>query len=488
MNGSENKSEFHIEPYSILRDVVKNIWVIILAALIGFMSVSIWNGSVYTPMYTSTATLLVNLKNSATYSYTNLSSSSEMAQIFTEVFVQPTMKNYAADHLGMDKFVGSISSSVLTNTNIFTVSVTTSSPEMSYDELCAILEIYPKISNSVFSDSVIEIMRAPNLPSSPSNTISDRNMRIAVFGCAAIVFALIVYLSVIRDTVKDEYSFRKNIDSKLFGIVEHEKPHSNLKDTLMSKKSSLLITDAYASFGFTENYHKLATKLEYMHRHDNAKVFLITSLAENEGKSTTAANIALALASRNNRVVLLDMDFKKPALYKIFDLHDEASEDLAHLFTGTIAVDDFNFYSYKQTGLDLAISKKAHNDYVNWIYSNRVAEVLNYMRESDKYDFIIIDTPPLSVAADVTGLVHMADSSLLVVRTDCVYTAAVNDAVLSLTESNNNFAGCILNDVHKEFSMLGQFGFDERGHYAGYKHYGNYSSYKNYSDYENKNQ
>lgn len=488
MNESEKKSGIHIEPHSILRDIVKNLWVIVLAALIGFMSVSIWNDSVYTPMYTSTATLLVNLRNSATYSYTNLSSSSEMAEIFTEVFVQPTMKTYAADHLGMDRFVGSISSSVLTNTNIFTVSVTTSSPEMSYNELCAILEIYPQISESVFSDSVIEIMRSPNLPISPSNTISAQNQKIAIFGCAAVVLALIVYLSIMRDTVKDEYSFRENIDSKLFGIVGHERPHADIKDILTRKKSSLLITNAYASFAFTENYHKLATKFEYMQRHDKAKVFLLTSLAENEGKSTTSANIALALASRGNKVLLLDMDFKKPALYKIFDLYNEDSQDLASLLSGTISADNFKFYSYKQTGLDIAMNKKRHNDYVNWIYSNRVAEILNHLRESDAYDFIIIDTPPLSVAADVTELVHLADRTMLVVRTDCVHTAAVNDAVLVLTENNDNFAGCILNDVYKEFSLLGQLGLDESGYYGKYygsKRYGNYNSYKKYSDYKN---
>lgn len=487
MNESEKNTGIHLELHSILRDVVRNIWVIILAALIGLMSVSIWNGSIYTPMYTSTATLLVNLKNSATYSYTNLSSSSEMAQIFTEVFVQPTMKTYAADHLGMDRFVGSVSSSVLTNTNIFTVSVTTSSPEMSYNELCAILEIYPEISESVFSDSVIEIMRSPNLPISPSNTISAQNQKIAVFGCAAIVLALIVYLSIMRDTVKDEYLFRQNIDAKLFGIVGHENPHANLKDMITRKKSSLLISDAYASFSFTENYHKLATKFEYMRRHDNAKIFLLTSFAENEGKSTTTANIALALASRNNRVLLLDMDFKKPALYKIFDLQNENTQEFASLLSGSMFMDDFVFYSYKQTGLDLALNKKSHHDYVNWIYSERVGEILQVLRESDRYDFILIDTPPISAAADVAGLVHHADRSLLIVRTDCVQTAVINDAVLSMNENNHQFAGCILNDVHKEFSMLGQLGLDESGYYGGYykgsKRYGNYSSYKKYSDY-----
>ena len=487
MNQSPNISSIHIEPFSVLRDLVKNLWVILLAALIGFMSVSIWNGSMYTPMYTSTATLLVNLKNSAAYSYTNLSSSSEMAKIFTEVFVQPTMKACAADHLGNDRFVGSVSSSVLPNTNIFTVSVTSSSPEMSYNELCAILEIYPNISDSVFADSVIEIMRSPNLPLAPSNHISLQNRNLAVLGCVLVTAFLIIYLSVMRDTVKDEHIFRKDVDAKLFGVVRHEHSHLSLKDRLRGKKASLLISNAHASFRFTEDYHKIATKFEYLRRNNKAKVFLITSLAENEGKSTTAANIALSLAQRNSRVLLLDMDFKKPALSKIFDLWDHDLPDLATLLDGTVSLENFPFYSYKQTGLDLGLNEKSHNDYVNWIYSDHVNTIFQYLRGLDCYDYIIIDTPPLSVAADVTGLIHLADRSLLVVRTDFVYTAAINDAVLSLKENSDGFAGCILNDVHTEFSMLGQFGLDESGyygtHYGRHNYYGSYHSYSSYSKY-----
>lgn len=488
MNEIQKKEKLHIEPYSILRDILKNLWVIILAALIGLMSVSVWNDSMYTPAYTSTATLLVNLRNSAAYSYTNLSSSSEMARIFTEVFVQPTMKAYAADHLGMDSFVGSVSAKVLAETNIFTVSVTTSSPETSYEELCAILEIYPQISESVFSDAVIEIMRSPNLPTSPSNYISSRNQKLAIGGCALVVLAMVVYLSVLRDTVKNEQSFRDNIDSKLFGVVGHERRHMKLKDILRGRKASLLISDAYASFQFTENFHKLATKLEYLRRNSGAGVFLITSLAENEGKSTTAANIALALASRNNRVVLLDMDFKKPALHKVFGMQKDELMDLAELISGRTPLEEYKFSTYRQTGLDLALNKKSYHNYVEWVYSDRISGVLDQLRSSGRYDFIIVDTPPLSVAADVTGIVSLADVSMLVVRTDYVYSAAINDAVLAMSE-NSGFSGCILNDVHREFSMLGQMGFDENGYGSGYysrgkkSRYGRYGSYNTYDSY-----
>ncbi len=486
MNEFEKKHSIHFEPYSLLRDIVLNFWVVILAALIGFMSVNIWNQSMYTPMYTSTATLIVNIKNSASYSYTNLSSSSEMAKIYTEVFKQPTMKEYAAEHLGEDRFVGSVSASVLNNTNIFTVSVTTSSPETSYRELCAILEVYPQISESVFSDSVIEIMRSPNFPGSPSNAISAGNRSLVMIGCAGIVLAAIIYLSVTRDTVKDEKAFKDKVDAKLFGTVSYERPRRSLKEIVTRKKISLLISHASASYTFTENYHKIANRIEYLSRTEGSKVFLVTSLAEDEGKSTTVANIALALANRGNRVALLDMDFKKPAVHKIFDMKKTDTEDFASVLSGKTSLEQYVVNPFMKTGVDLMVNFKSHNDYVNWIHGDNIHEVFTKLRDEMGYDYILIDTPPLSVAADVTTFMQLADKSLVVVRTDYVLAADINDAILSLKEKTDNFAGCILNAVHKEFSLLGQLGFDERGYYGKYGSYSRYDRYASH-DHEDKN-
>ncbi len=486
MNEFEKKSSIHLEPYSLMRDIVLNLWVVILAALIGFMSVNIWNHSMYTPMYTSTATLIVNIRNSASYSYTNLSSSSEMAKIYTEVFKQQTMKEYAAEHLGEDRFVGNVSASVLNNTNIFTVSVTTSSPETSYKELCAILEVYPQISDSVFSDSVIEIMRSPNFPGAPSNAISAGNRSLVMIGCAAVVLAMIIYLSVTRDTVKDEKAFKTKVDAKLFGTVSYERPRLSLKNVFERKKISLLISHAYASYTFTENYHKIANRIEYLNRTEGSRVFLVTSVAEDEGKSTTVANIALALADRGNRVALLDMDFKKPAVHKIFDIKKTDTADFASLLSGKIDMPDYVINPYMKTGVDLMVNVKAHNDYVNWIHGDNIGVVFDKIRNEMGYDYILIDTPPLSVAADVTTFMQLADKSLVVVRTDYVYAADINDAILSLKDKTDNFAGCILNAVHKEFSLLGQLGFDETGYYGKY---GSYSRYDRYAsrDHEDTN-
>lgn len=490
MNLHETENRYTFEPYSLIRDLIRHLWVIILAGLIGAMGVFIVNNNTYTPMYTSTATLLANVKTGGAQLYTNLSASTELATIYSEVFVQPSMKAKAAEHLGMAQFKGSISAKTLDKTNIFTVSVTAASPQLAYEEITAVLEVYPQISQAIFADAVIEIMRAPTMPKAPSNTVSSENRKIAVIGCMAAVTALIVFLSLSRDTVKDEESYQSKIGSHLIGTVVHERPHQTLKSFLKGEKKSRLINNAFASFRFSESYQKLANKFEYMHRTNGDKIFLLTSVAENEGKSTTAANIAIALASRGNRVLLLDMDFKKPAMHKIFDIEVAPDQDFGALLARQISAEQFKLRCYRNSTLFTALNAGRHGDYVDWIHSKHVALILDVFRKH--FDFILVDSPPMSAAADVSGIAQITDRAVLVVKTDAVLAADINDAILTLSGDEKRFAGCILNDVWPEFSIFGSAGSDESGysgHYGyGYGRYGRYGKYGKYSKYSKYSQ
>ena len=95
------KNKIIIEWHSILKDLLMNAWVILLAALIGMMGIYIASYSVYSPEYTSSATLVVTAKSSASNPYSLVSISSEMAEVYTKIFTQPTIKEKAAVHAGV---------------------------------------------------------------------------------------------------------------------------------------------------------------------------------------------------------------------------------------------------------------------------------------------------------------------------------------------------------------------------------------------------
>lgn len=465
------KNKITIEWHSLVKDIVKNIWTVVLAALIGLMGVYIASNKVYEPQYTSSATLVVNVSSS---SLSSLTVSSDVANVITTVFTQPIMKEKAAAHIGESSFKGSVSASVLSGTNFIKLQVTSDNPETSYRMLYGILGVYPDLTRKVFNNASIRVLKQPSMPRSPSNSVPNQNKDLIVTACIVLSLFAIIALSLTRDTVKNEDAFNSKIDAKLIGSILHENKNLTFNEIINKKKKGLLIhSNAFISLRFIENFHKIAAKLEYMKNKNGSKVFAITSVAENEGKSTCAANIAVSLADRGNRVILFDLDGKKPALYKIFNEEYEENSELSNLLEKKIPNNSFRLRRYKKTSLFLAISTKPCSDNYKWLENGEIEKIINVFK--NKTDFIIIDTAPLSVDSSVTNITKLADKTLMVVRTDNVKVAAINDAISTVTKISENLAGCILNDVYPRVAPFSFTGNDESRHYG--KKYGNYGNY-----------
>ena len=188
-----NKKSITIEWHSIIKDVVRNIWIVVLAALMGLMGIFIASHSVYKPEYTSSAMLVVNV-GSSSGSYSNYSVSGEVANVLSNLFTESAMKNKAAEFAGRDSFNGRISASVVESTNFIEVSVSSDNPQNSYELLSAVLEVYPEITGSVFENAKLSVLRLPSMPQTPSNSISYENKGLVVMGCVTVAFFAIVAL------------------------------------------------------------------------------------------------------------------------------------------------------------------------------------------------------------------------------------------------------------------------------------------------------
>ena len=463
---------FTIEWYSVLKDIVLNFWLLILAVIIGFSSIFVMEQALYKPVYTSSATLIVQVKTGTYQAYTNLSASTEMAVIFSEVFVQPSMKEKAAEYLQIDEFNGNLSATPLSNTNVINLSVTADDPETAYKEIQAVLKVYPQISDTIFSNAVIDVVRAPEIPKGPSNSASVPHKKLIVLGVVGATLAGIVLISFLRDTIKSESAFNEKVGENLLGTILKERDYPSLIALIKGEKRKKLVTDAFASFSFVENYQKIATKLEYLNQKNGDKIFLITSVDAHEGKTTVSINIALTLARKGHRVALLDMDLMKPSVAKALDISGEYV-DLAHVLSSDMTVSQYKLLPYKDGNLSLGLNKRRHSSFTSWINRPSVKNVIDQIAEN--YDYVIIDSMPLSATAEVSSIANLADKTIMIIKADYVKTGDVNDAVLTLNKKNC-LAGCILNDAHKEITFFGQTG-DYEGDYKG--RYGRYSHSRN---------
>ena len=194
----------------------------------------------------------------------------------------------------------------------------------------------------------------------------------------------------------------------------------------------------------------------------NAKVLLVTSVMENEGKSTVAANLALSLAQEGSKVMLVDCDFRKPAQYKIFGVRDNDETDLGEVLINHASTEKI-IRNWKDSNLYMILNKTSSNSIETLLKSTTLKQIITFCRQ--KMDYVIIDTSPLALVADTEELAQMTDASVLVVRQDTVLTKDINDAIDILNNTRGKVIGCILNGTTTQ-NTGGSNRYGYGGHYG----------------------
>lgn len=448
---------------SIVRDLLRNWWVMILAVLAALCFVSGYQNLVYTPVYTTNATLVVSGKGESTDSvYANLTVASEMAGVFQDVFNGNVMKKVVVESLTEDVGNFSISANVVPETNLLNVYVTAGTPKASYIVMKAVLERYPEVSEYIFSNAVLEILLSPQVPLAPSNSIDVGNYeKLGVLAALTASAGAICMLSVLRGTVKTEREARRKLDGTFLALIGHEEKNRTLKAKLQRKNKAILIWNPLVSFGYVEMFRKLAFRIQYEMKKQDKQVLLVSSVGENEGKSTIAANIAIALVQSGKKVALVDLDLRRPAIHKIFDRHEEKKKK--------------GFWREKlqmpgNMEMSLIMNNRAVQNPVDYIQNMDLSKLLTQLRK--EADYIILDSSPMHVAADAELLCSHVDAGILVVRQDWEDVKEINHYMKVLQKTDISFLGYVLND----FENTTLFGSKQYNYGYG-KKYGRYEEY-----------
>ncbi len=462
---------------AIARALVRNWWVILLCGCIlgmwAYMGVSVTSR----PVYTSQATLVItnNGNDDSVYTDTALEKVSNQYQ---KILSSNTLKNTVQKELGVESLPGSISASTVSGTNLILLQSTASKPGDAYRLVKSAIKNYSKVSDYVISSFVLEVMKEPGIPTTPSNaglaaTWAFRGVLIGILG-TAFVIGIFCFM---RDDIKNEKQVAELLDTTLFASIYYEKkPRTD-------KKTSILINDPVTSFFFSENVRKMATKLDYHARKNKQKVILVTSVKENEGKSTVAANLALALVNKNRRVLLIDGDLRKPALYKIFDKKIAPEIEFSSYLNEESKLQKV-LTRDKDTGLYYIFGTKSFRNSDGYLASQQMKDLFRMARKA--VDYVIIDTSPAGMFPDAEVLTEYADAGILVVRQESARIPDINDVLDTLKKSDMEMYGCVLNGIQtKVIPKSAEYGYsygygyrDKYGKYGKYKRYGKYAKSK----------
>ena len=173
-----------------------------------------------------------------------------------------------------------------------------------------------------------------------------------------------------------------------------------------------LITLTNPTSPVAEQYRTVRTNLQFSSTfHQQLKTLVVTSAGPAEGKSTTAANLAVVFANAGSKVLLVDADMRKPTIYKIFKLNNMSG--LSTLLSSEQSLDAV-VQSTELSHLCVLTSGPKPPNPSELLHSDRMTQIIEAAR--NQYDFIIFDMPPVIAVTDAQIIASKVDGTLLVVR------------------------------------------------------------------------
>ena len=191
----------------------------------------------------------------------------------------------------------------------------------------------------------------------------------------------------------------------------------------------------------TEAYRMLRTNIQFSNEGKGLKTIAFTSAGPNEGKSTVVANLAVVMAQAGHKVVLIDCDLRNPSLHNVFNLSNKGLSNCVMAGENVFDV----VQSTEVQDLDVLTSGPIACYPSELLGSKQMQKVLDEL--ATKYDYILIDTPPVVAFTDAAVVAAKADGVILLMEWGKVKPALAKEAKQILEHTKSNIIGVILNKV-----------------------------------------
>ena len=206
-------------------------------------------------------------------------------------------------------------------------------------------------------------------------------------------------------------------------------------------------------FAYTEIYRQLRTNIEYSSFEKNIQVVNAVSTNPAEGKSSVASNLATVSVAKYNNVLLIDCDLRKPVQHKIFKVSNKAGlSNLMRNFDSFDVNDDTYFQKFKDNTSDgklylLTSGMKVPNP-LELLSSEKFNHLIEKLRT--RFDFIVIDCPPVDAVADAIPISTVTDGTIYVVSAKETNKNDAKAAITQLQRNGANILGTVLTKVEAE--------------------------------------
>lgn len=193
-------------------------------------------------------------------------------------------------------------------------------------------------------------------------------------------------------------------------------------------------------FNYVESFKSLRTNLNFIAATEKLNTFILTSAIPGEGKSNTAINLAITLAEDSKSVVVVDCDLRKPSLNRYLKL-GRNFKGVTDILTGNATVEDA-LIQFEDLGIHVLTAGAVPPNPSEMLSAEPMQKLVEDLKGA--FDYVILDTPPVSVVTDAAILGRYADGALLCVRSDYAPKETVQLAKERLTAVGVRILGVVL--------------------------------------------
>lgn len=402
---------------------------------------------VATPEYTAAVKLFVAVRTPDAASATDVSQGNAAAQqkvrsyadvILTESILQPVI-----DELGLDTtptaLARRVQPTINTNTVVMTIAVTDESARRSARIADAIGTSFIRVieglekpsadATSLVRASTIQSAVVPGAPSSPNKPL---HVAVGLALGALLGFGAALLRSVVDTRVHGPHDVAAVTDSPLLATLgfDHE------------AKRRPLIVSADPRNPLAEAYRALRTNLQFVDLGPGNGSFVVTSAMPSEGKTTSTANLAIALAETGARVVLIDADLRRPRIADVMGIENAAG--LTDLLIGRAEVHDV-VQPWGRTKLDVLPAGLVPPNPSELLGSAAMQALLGLLTE--QYDHVLLDAPPLLPVTDAAVLATMTSGAVVVTSARSSRTPQLRAALDRLDRVGASVLGVVVSMV-----------------------------------------
>ena len=428
--------------YKTLQILKSFFFVVAALGFVGAAAAGIISYKRYTPKYSSQAVFAVKVSYGTAGESYNQVVAKQMALTFPHILSSSSLEKLMEKDLNTDKLPGKMTAEAMGETNMFSLTVTSSDPEDAYNMIPSAVNRYPDIAEYIIGKSELTMVIPPELPTSPVN--SPRTAFYAGIGfIAGIVIGLIgaVVAAIFSTKVVSTDNIEEDIGCKSLGAVPFVRTQ---KKRGAKSNASLTLLDNISQNGYNDSVRFVCGAAIQQIKKAEMKTVMVTSSFKSEGKTTFSVNLAVSLARKGYKTVLIDCDRRAPSVVKTIKINSEiikTGNDLIAVLGGSCKTEDA-LVRVGSSRLFVLPIFKAFEDASDVVESERLGELISELEKS--YDYVIIDTAPTGLFSDAKQIARFCDGMVYVIKQNSVKSSVVINNIRSFSDTGIELVGAVL--------------------------------------------